>query len=67
MKIEFVKEEKLNGDVYWYTTIDGRYVDNSINSNMQGAYDLYNKVKDNGGATIKTIVESFDTETQITN
>lgn len=67
MKIDFVKEEKLNGDTFWYTTIDGRYVDNSLNSNEQRAYDLYNKVKDNGGLTIKKILESFDTETQSTN
>lgn len=66
MKIDFVKEEKLNGDTYWYTMLDGRYVDNSINSDMNKAYDLYNKVKDNGGLTITTILESFDTETQST-
>jgi hypothetical protein len=67
MKINFVKEEKLNGDVFWYTTIDGKYVENSLNSTEQKAYDLYNKVKDNGGLTIYTILESFDTETQSTN
>lgn len=67
MKINFVKEEKLNGDTFWYTTMDGKYVDNSINSDANKAYDLYNKVKDNGGITVIKIIESFDTETQSTN
>jgi hypothetical protein len=67
MKIEFVKKEKFDGDVYWYTTIDGKFVENSLSSNEQSAYDLYNKVKDNGGLTIIKILESFDTETQSTN
>ena len=30
MKIEFVKEEKINGDIIYYTTADGKYVDGSL-------------------------------------
>lgn len=67
MKIEFVKEEKINGDVYWYTTTDGRYVEKSLSHKEDEAYNLYNKVKDFGGLSMTTVIESFDTETQTTN
>jgi hypothetical protein len=30
MKIEFVKEEKLNNKPSYYTTADGKYVDGSV-------------------------------------
>lgn len=30
MKIEFVKEEKLNSSPSYYTTADGKYVDGSL-------------------------------------
>lgn len=67
MKIEFIKEEKINGECYWYTTINGKYVDSSLKSDEKAAYNLFKKVKENGGVTILTVVESFDTESQSTN
>jgi hypothetical protein len=30
MKIEFIKETKMDGEVVYYTKVDGRYINNSL-------------------------------------
>ncbi|CAB4152629.1 hypothetical protein UFOVP614_23 [uncultured Caudovirales phage] len=41
MKIEFVKETNIRGDVYYYTTVNGLYETNSLSSDYSFAYEFF--------------------------
>ena len=57
MKIEFIKEEKLNGDIFYYTNADGRYVENSLSSNEEKARGMFDFiVRTNSLFPTKTVV-----------
>lgn len=47
MKIQLIKEVKLNGDVQYFTEIDGKYLDNSLSFDMEKAKEYYNAVLEN--------------------
>lgn len=49
MKIEFVKETKANGDVTYFTSINGSYVNNSLALDREKAYSIYNNIVENKG------------------
>ena len=57
MKIEFVKEEKINGDVRYYTEADGRYVEGSLEFNEEKARKHFDFiVKTNNLFPSKTVI-----------
>ena len=62
MKIEFVKETKVSGDVYYYTTTNGYYVNNSLSGDENEARELFELIKKDYTALEpkKTVLESFE-------
>jgi len=57
MKIEFVKEEKINGDVRYYTEADGRYVEGSLAFDEEKAKEYFDFiVRTNSITSVKTII-----------
>jgi hypothetical protein len=61
MKIELVKETKLDGVVLYFTELDGSYVSDSLSHNYDKAYDFYQTlVKNNGNKVIKEVIESTE-------
>jgi len=57
MKIEFIKEQKLNGDIIYYTNANGRYVDSSLSSDETKAKDIFDFiVKANNLFPTKTVI-----------
>ena len=57
MKIEFIKEEKLNGDIFYYTNADGRFVENSLSYDEEKAKGMFDFiVRTNSLFSTKTVV-----------
>ena len=57
MKLEFVKEEKINGDVIFYTTADGRFVEGSLELNEVKARNHFDFiVRTNSLFPTKTVI-----------
>jgi hypothetical protein len=61
MKIEFVKESRINSDAFWYTQVDGKYVNKSLSYKYETAYAMYQRIVENKGESTKLeILESVD-------
>jgi hypothetical protein len=61
MKITLVKETKLNGIIVYYTRVDGRFVDNSLELYVDKAKIIYdNIVKNNGVYNGEEVLESVE-------
>ena len=45
MKIEFIKETNLKGNVYYYTSVDGEYENNSLSMDYSQAYEFFIAMK----------------------
>ena len=63
MKIEFIKETKMDGEVVYYTKVDGRYINNSLSFNEKNARNLFERIKKDGKNALENkleIVESFE-------
>lgn len=57
MKIEFVKQIKSNGDIFYFTEIDGEYLSGSVSTNIEKAKIFYDAVVENKG-NLKYVLES---------
>jgi hypothetical protein len=55
MKIEFVKETNLRGEVYYYTVVDGSYQSDTISSEYSQAYELFIAMKKRQEPTIEVL------------
>jgi len=63
MKIEFVKETKIDGDAFYFTQIDGSFVDKSLSYTFDKAKALYdNIVQNKGKINFKEVLESVEIE-----
>ena len=63
MKIEFVKETKIDGDVFYFTQINGSFVDKSLSYDFDKAKVLYNNIiKNKGKINFKEVLESVEIE-----
>lgn len=62
MKIEFIKETKLDGDVYYYTQVDGVYITKSMELNREKGYQIFERIKANGVNPSIEVLETFETE-----
>lgn len=62
MKIEFVKVTKIDGTIYYYTAVNEKFIDGTLELDEQKAYDKFNLVKQTGGNELKEVIETFDTE-----
>jgi hypothetical protein len=61
MKIEFVKETKADGDVFYFTNVDDRFVDKSLSFDKEIAYRIYqNIIKHKGKYNNKEVLESVE-------
>jgi hypothetical protein len=63
MKIEFVKETKIDGELVYYTKVDGRYTNNSLSLRENEARELFERIKKDGPNALENkleIVETFE-------
>lgn len=61
MKIEFVKEQRLNGETIYYSCIDGIYVSDSLSLNEDIGYERYKRLVDaNGEKKVIEVIESTE-------
>lgn len=62
MKIEFIKETKLGGNVFYYTTMNGIYVNDSLSTEESEARKLFELLKEDHTAleNKKIILESIE-------
>ena len=58
MKIEFIKETKANGDVIYFTEIEGRFMDGTLSLNEEKGREYYDSVVNSGGLKIKEVISS---------
>lgn len=66
MKIEFIQESKVNGDVFYFTNVNGSFADKSLSYDKEQAYAVYQNIVANKGKYISTevleVVEIEDEE-----
>ena len=63
MKIEFIKETKVNGESFYYTKVDDRFVDSSLSFKQEDAKVMYdNIVKNKGKMNFEEVLESVEVE-----
>jgi hypothetical protein len=61
MKIEFVKETKIDGKVIYFTQVDGNYTSDSLSYDIDKAKKIYdNIVKNKGKIDFKEVLESIE-------
>jgi hypothetical protein len=61
MKIEFIKESKVNGDVFYFTNVNDQFADKSLSYDKEKAYDMYqNIVKNKGKYVAMEVLESVE-------
>jgi len=60
MKIEFVKEQKLDGKIIYFTEIDGHYFDDSVSFDHDKGYEKYKLILKSKGnkESLKEVLES---------
>lgn len=63
MKIEFVKETKVTGEAYYFTQLDGRFIDKSLSFKQEEAKLIYdNIVRNKGKINFTEVLESVEIE-----
>lgn len=61
MKIEFIKETKIDGNTFYFTNVDGKFADKSISYDKEKAYHMYqNIVKNKGKYVAAEVLESVE-------
>lgn len=61
MKIEFVKETKVNGSTLYYTKINGMFADGSLTFKQDEAKTIYdNIVKNKGKIDFEEVLEVIE-------
>ena len=59
MKIEFIEEKKVNGEISYSTEIDGHYVANSISLDKEFAKVTFERILKNKGVEKRTVLLSL--------
>ena len=63
MKIEFVKETKIDGKVMYFTQVNGNYISDSLSYDIDKAKLIYNNIIENKGKiNFKEVLESVEIE-----
>lgn len=63
MKIEFIKEFKVDGDIAYFTNVNGSYVSSSLSYDKEQAYATYQRIIVNKGKYASTeVLESIEIE-----
>ena len=61
MKIEFIKETKVDGREFYFTRVDGKFVDGSLSFKQDEAKTIYdNIVKNKGKLNLEEVIESAE-------
>jgi hypothetical protein len=61
MKIEFIKETKVNGSSFYYTKVDDRFINDSLSFKQEEAKVIYdNIVKNKGKINFEEVLESVE-------
>jgi hypothetical protein len=61
MKIEFIKESKVNGDVFYFTNVNGKFADKSLSYDKEQAYTIYQNIVANKGKYVSIeVLESVE-------
>ena len=61
MKIEFIQESKVNGDVFYFTNVNGSFASNSLSYKKEQAYAVYQNIVANKGKYNSTeVLESVE-------
>ena len=61
MKIEFIKETKVDGRTFYFTRVDNRFIDGSLSFKQEEAKTIYdNIVKNNGKINLEEVIESVE-------
>jgi hypothetical protein len=63
MKIEFIQESKANGDVIYFTNVNGNFASNSLSYDKEQAYAIYqNIVANKGKYVLVEVLEAVEIE-----
>ena len=63
MKIEFIKETKVDGRTFYFTRVDSKFVDNSLSFEHDAAKRIYDSiVKNKGKINLEEVLESVEIE-----
>ena len=63
MKIEFIKEERIDGKVLYFTKVDNNLVEGSLEFEEDKAREKYNRIVERkSGKPIETILDSIEFE-----
>ena len=61
MKIEFVKETKIDGKVIYFTQVDGNYTSDSLSYDINKAKKIYDNIVENKGKIdFKEVLKSIE-------
>ena len=61
MKIEFIKETKVDSRIFYFTRVDGRFIDGSLSFKQDEAKVIYdNIVKNKGKINFEEVLESVE-------
>jgi len=61
MQAEFIKEQRMDGTVVYYTRVDGHYISDSLSFNYETAKRYFKHIVENGNALpIQTVMESAE-------
>lgn len=60
-KIEFIKDTRMNGDVFYFTNVDGRFADGSLSMSEETARERYNLIiKNKGVFPVLEVLETIE-------
>jgi hypothetical protein len=63
MKIDFIRETKADGDRFYFTRVNGNFVDGSLAFDSNKAKIIYdNIVKNKGKLNLEEVLESVEIE-----
>ena len=63
MKIDFIKETKIDGSAIYFTRVNGSFVDGSLSFDNDKAKVIYNNiVAHKGKINFETVIESVEIE-----
>ena len=62
MKIELIKEKKIDNSILYSVEIDGRYVSNTASSDYDRVFGFYNMLIETNGKSIelKEVIKSIE-------
>ena len=63
MKIDFIKETKVNGDAFYFTQVDNKFVDKSLSYDRNKTKKIYDNIVSHCGKIDFTeVLESVEIE-----